>query len=328
MVRVNRRVVRVGTFVVFAILLCLGSFAGMSQALAQQDSGGLYIDLYPSGKEVAYACVGKPIQGWFIVSTGATETSLSNPLALLTPSLVQVWTTPPLVGTLSKDSWTISSASATRRFTYTPTKEGEEHLIFRAWILDSSPSPLAKNIDLTVIQCRYRITVHGEFHNRQGSIDSNIFYDGQGLVDLVPNEKGTGWDIKGRGTTQLEEYVDGTEGDVTCVTSAPGKGSSSFLVEGYAVPSVTLNPTFRFRDITTGVGQTCTDKGKGKTMAGGIPLTGWLVNSAENGMLWDLEFSAQGESKQLPISAVNDTRWTDGNNIGSMKIEIMPEAGK
>jgi hypothetical protein len=296
----------------------------MRQAQAAENSE-LSFELYPSGKDVTHACVGKPIEGYFFVKAGGTEASAPDPLAPLTPPVIQVWATPPLVGTLSKDSWTFSSGRGDKSFTYTPTKEGEEHIDFRAWILDASTSPLVETIELKVIQCRYRIFIHGEFQNRQGSIDSRITYDGQGYLDLVQNEKGSGWDIKGRGTIQLEEYVDGTEGDVECVTTAPGKGSSSFLVEGYAIPSETLYPAFRFRDITTGVAQSCTDKGKGKTMAWGIPITGWLVNSAGNGWVEDLEFSAKGESKVLPMSQVNDTRWTDGNNVGSFKIEIMPE---
>lgn len=316
---------RFGLFSPIVILFFLGLFGTASQAQAMQGSGaGLVFDLYPANKEVAYGCVRKPIRGWFTVSTSG-ETSISNPLAPLVPSQVQVWTTPPLVGTLSNDSWTIKSSPVTKRFTYTPTKTGDEHLTFHAMIFDSPNSPLAKNMDLTVIQCRFKVTVHGEFQNRQGSINSNIFYDGEGYLELVQNDGDTGWTLKGRGTTKLEEYVDGTEGDVTCQTTSPGKGAGIFYVEGDAVPSVRLNPIFRFTDILTSVGQVCTDKGKGKTMGNSIPLTGWLPNSAGSGVLWDLEFPGQGGSLDLPISAVDDTRWVTGGSIGSMQITITPE---
>ncbi len=266
----------------------------------QGSGGGLVFELYPSKNEVKYACVGKPVQGWWTVST-EMDTSLSNPLAPLVPFQIQVWSTPPLIGKLSKDSWSIRNTAASKTFTYTPTKTGDEHLIFNAWILDSSPAPLARSIDLTVVNCRYRVDIHAEIQNIQGSINSNIFYDGTGFMDLVPNKDST-WTIKGRGTTQLEEYVDGTEGDVTCVTTSPGTGSGSFYIEGEGDPSTSLNPVFRFTDIQTSVGQSCNDRGKGKTMPSSIPTTGWLPNSAGQGVLYDLQFSPKGESKDLPFS--------------------------
>jgi hypothetical protein len=329
MFRINYRVLQVGTFAVFAILFCVRLLGDTSQSQAKQDSsGGLFFDLTPASNEVPYACLGKPIQGWFIVGTESKPPSLPDPLAPLVLFQIQVWTTPPLVGTLSKDSWTIQSTYASKRFTYTPTKTGDENFSFNAWILDSPDSPLVKNIELTVINCRFRISIHGEFHNMQGSINADIFYDGEGYLDLVQNDKDSGWSIMGYGTTTLTEYVDGTEGDVTCSTSAPGQGSGEFWVDGEAEPSARLNPVFRFTDILTSVGQTCTDKGKGKTMANTIRSTGWLPNSNGNGVLGDLEFSPQGDNQELPISAVNDFRWTQGSNTGSMTITITPETNK
>lgn len=327
MSRINHRILRIGMFVIFALLVCIGipGSAGQSQA---KPSAGLSLDLYPSSQETPYVCLGKPVRGWFIVNAGQNEPNLSNPQAPITPTQIQVSASSPLVGSLSKASWTINSSFGTKGFTYTPAKTGSEHLIFSAQMLNTAGPQVVKNIDFKVINCHYRITIHSEFHNLQGGITSNIFYDGDGTLDLVPNGTGSAWSIMGYGTTSLEEYVDGTEGDVTCVTTSPGKGAGSFWIEGSGDPSTKLKPVFHFTDIITSVGQTCTDKGKGKTMESGIPSTGWLPNSGAGGAVGDIDFSTQGGQKELDVSKVSDARWVEGSNTGSMSITIAPEASK
>lgn len=323
MFRINRPILRVGTVVLCALLVCIAllGIAGRSQA---RQASGLSLDLYPQNQEIPFACLGKPLRGWFIVNAVTQEPVLSDPLK---PTQIQVTASPPLAGTLSSSSWTIQGSMGSKGFTYTPAKTGSEHLQFTAAVLNAASAPLVKSIDFKVVNCRYQITITGEIQNLQGGITSNIFYNGEGTLSLTQNG-GSGWSIMGRGTTTLEEYVDGTEGDVTCVTTSPGTGTGSFWIEGEADPAAKLKPVFHFTDIRTGVGQSCKDSGNGKTQSGAIPSTGWLPNSGSGGVVKGLEFLAQGEQKSLDVSQVNDARWVEGSSTGTMQISIEPEANK
>jgi hypothetical protein len=336
MFRVKRWVLRLGAFVLFAILLCIGAPGNASKVQAAQGPGGeLYFDLYSVNNDLQFACVGKPINGSFLTGVQGNEPSAADPLAPLVPPEIRV-TVPvdPLVGTLSKRSWTINSVNTFKswKFTYTPTKTGDEDLVFDA-MLANSPNPvITKHASFPVIYCRYKVSIHGEFENVQGGIRSDFWYDGEGHFDLSPRggkgyqDPGSGFPIYGTGIAKLEAYSDGTdELGTTCTTTSPGQGSSTFFIDGDGAPSSTLKLNFYFGDIITSIGQTCRGK---RTGAWGIPRIGWLPNSAQGGEVKDLTFSPKGESKDLDISAVNDTRFTAGSNNGTMSITVLPEVPK
>lgn len=319
LLRIHRRGWRVAAFAVFAMLLCAGALGSASQVKAGEDAKtGLYFYLYPD--QVPYACVGKPIQMYFLAGVKQED---SGPLASLVPPEIRVTALDPLVGKLSKRSWTINRFDTAKRFTYTPTKTGDETLIF---YIDTPGGQLDQTLTFPVIYCRYRVSIHSEIQNIQGGIHTNIFYDGQGRLDVSRNDGDSGWTISGYGTTTFEGYSDGTEGDLTCVTTSPGKGAGTFWIDGDGDPSAKLKPVFHFTDIGAGVGLACKNKKGAQT--GSVPRIGWLPNAGQSGVLTDLAFNPKGDNRDLDISQFNDTRWTDGANQGNMLITIVPETSQ
>jgi hypothetical protein len=325
MFRFYGRLRRLGTLTLLVIVLC-SSLTGIASP-TQAGSDEIFFSLSPEGNELQFACVGKSTEMFFL----AQLIDSGDPLAPLTSQEIRVVNAiPPSVGKLSQRTWTIPARNAKlMRFTYTGSKPGREELVFDAAVLDggepASSATVTKSVSFPVVHCRYKVTVHSEILNSQGGISTNIFYDGEGHFDLLPKEKGDpgpGSPIFGTGVAKVEINVDGTASRTTCVTTSPGKGSNNFLISGDGDPNTMFNLTLQFGDIMTSVGQSCNGR------AWSIPRIGWLPNSAESGLVKDLQFSPKGDNQELPISAVNDTRYTEGANQGSMLITVLPEDAK
>ncbi len=310
-------------------LLCAGFLGVTSQVqAAKQNPGGLFLYLHPENDRVPYACVGKPITGTFRTGLDDIDSDVAEPLWQLTPPDIVVNADGPRVGTLSRTSWTIHSFNEEKYWTYTPTKPGDEQLVFKSRIPQNpSYATVTQSAWFPVINCRYRLSIHGEIKNAQGGIDTNMFYDAEGHFDLTKKNKDSSFVIRGFGVTSIEAFSDGTEGDVRCITSEPGKGAGSLRIQGESDASSNLNLTLRFGDTATGVPQTCTKDGKSRPW--GVRKVGFLPSGDAEGVLADLEFPPLGGNLELGVGgAVNDRRWIQGATTGDLLITVVPVTSK
>lgn len=310
------------TLLILAAAFYLGASETAAPVEASDDQGAsTFFALFPD--EIVYACVGKPIKMLFYV--GVEEADL-GPLASLNPPDIQVLADQPVLGTLSSREWRIRSNFKQQVFTYTPTKTGIEHLS----IYVNNPKRVATQERVfPIIYCKYKISIHSEIQNQQaakGAITSNIFYDGEGHLDISKEKGSSKYTLRGYGTTTFEAYSDGTEGGMTCVTTSPGKASGTFYVDGEGDPTEYLLPTFHFDDVGAAVGIFCSNK-KG-SQPGTIPRLAWLPNAAQSGVIKGLRFKVAGDNKDLGIGEFNDLRWLQGSNSGDMLITITPEMSK
>ncbi len=321
-----RGALRLGGLAALLILLSAGS-VGMASRVraADPESGELFFMLYPENDEKPYACVGKPFKGFFMAGV-EKELSDSDPLAPLVPPEISVNTDTPKVGTLSQRSWTVKSGKVIW-WTYTPTKVGDEDLLFDASIPKSSYKPITTETRFPVLNCQYRLSIHAEIRNTQGAIETNMFYDAEGHFDIIQKGRNSPFTFKGYGATSIQAFSDGTEGGVKCITSKPGEGTGNLHIEGSVDPSSSnINLTLRFSDTGSGVGQTCS-KGD-KTGPGMIRHIGFLPSGKTEGELTDIKFSPFGDNQELEINAFNDRRWVKGLNQGSMLITVVPVTSK
>ncbi len=318
--RLFLRALRLGELAVLLILLGAGT-AGMSAPVQAAESydGELYFMVFPENDDVTYACVGEPFQGFFMAGI-EKEASNPDPLAPLVPPEIHVNTDTPKVGTLSQSKWTVKPGRVIR-FTYTPTKVGDEDLLFDASIPNSSYKPITTEGRFPVLNCHYKLSIQSQIDNIQGGIKTAIFYDANGHFDLLP-QKNYPLKIKGYGETKFLATTNGTEGDVTCVTTEPAEASGTLEVEGQADPDNSLLLTLRFSDTGSGAGPQC--KKGNKTGVAPIRYYGWLPTGKQEGVLQELRFAVGGDSVTLGINAFNDRRWVQGTNSGIMLIEVEP----
>ncbi len=314
-----RQALRLGGLAALLVVLGTGTVGIAGRVQAADEPGELFFMVFPENDDVSHACLGEPFEGFFLVGIDK-EPSNSDPLASLVPPEIHVSADNPKVGTLSQSSWDVKPGAA-KRFKYTPTKVGDEDLIFTASIPSASYKRMTTEAKFPVLNCHYKLTIQSQIDNTQGGIKTAIFYDANGHFDVVP-QKNSPWQIKGYGDTKFMATTNGTEGEVNCVTTKPAEGSGTVEISGQVNPGDDLLLTLHFSETGSGNFPECT-KGKNK---GNAPIRyyGWLPSGKVEGVLEELRFAVEGDSVTLGINALNDRRWIQGNNSGMMLIEVEP----